>query len=314
MVPRKAGTDWEILAPAKLNLYLEVLGKRPDGFHDLETLMVPVQLFDQVRWSPPASADATNADECSLSVESFALDQRSPCLDSLATSDNLVLRAARLLAERIGRRSSGHFHLIKRIPLQAGLGGGSSDAAATLRLANACWQGGLGEDELAELAAELGSDVPFFLKSGPAICRGRGERVSMITGLPKMHFVLVKPVCGLSTAEVFQKLAFWREQETITEGQSTDKLGKLLEALRMGAMQSACQWMINRLEFGAARLASEILRIKALLAAAGCWGQLLTGSGSTVFGLARTARHARGVARQLAAKRIGSVMVTATGW
>lgn len=305
MVPRKAGTNWEILAPAKLNLYLEVLGKRSDGFHDLETLMVPVQLADQLRWCP--------AEECFLTVDARALSHQSGQV-ALESTENLVLRAARLLAARIGRPPQGHFHLTKRIPFQAGLGGGSSDAAATLRLANTCWQAGLAEEELALLAAELGSDVPFFLHSGPAVCRGRGERIAAAAGLPKLHFVLVKPPIGLATAQVFQQFATSPEQETMSKNDSLGGLDKLIRALRTGAVGTACQWMTNRLESVATSLAPEIQRVKGLLADAACWGQLMTGSGSTVFGVARSARHARWVAHRLSMQRIGTVLVTSTGW
>lgn len=313
MVPRKAGTDWEILAPAKLNLYLKVLGKRSDGFHDLETLMVPVQLCDQLRWCPENSGRPVQTESCLLTVDSRALNP-GPSLDSLNSSGNLVLQAAHLVAARIGRPPHGHFQLTKRIPLQAGLGGGSSDAAATLRLINACWKAGLAESELAQLAAELGSDVPFFLHSGPAICRGRGERISTTAGLPKLHFVLVKPSFGLATAQVFQEFSSSTEQTPNTKDNSTDRLTRLIGALQAGALSTASRWMTNCLESVAARIAPEILRIKHLLADAGCRGQLMTGSGSTLFGIARSARHARWIARQLSAQRVGTVLVTSTSW
>ncbi|TWU28262.1 4-(cytidine 5'-diphospho)-2-C-methyl-D-erythritol kinase [Bythopirellula polymerisocia] len=315
MVPRKVGTDWEVLAPAKLNLYLQVQSKRSDGFHDLETLMVPVRLFDHLRWSPSNSGNTAPAAEIgseglSFSVDARALNLHPEQVTSLESSENLVPRAARLLATRIGCPPRGHFQLTKRIPLQAGLGGGSSDAAATLRLANACWNGGLSEVELTDIAAQLGSDVPFFLQDGPAVCRGRGELVSTTSGLPKMHFVLVKPPLGLSTAAVFQEVAALPERESL----EVDRLSKLLETLQIGAVGAACQWMTNRLEAIAAQMAPEVLRIKASLRAAGCWGQMMTGSGSTVFGIARSATHARWIARRLTAQRIGTVFVTSSGW
>ncbi|QEG34038.1 4-(cytidine 5'-diphospho)-2-C-methyl-D-erythritol kinase [Bythopirellula goksoeyrii] len=313
MVPRKAGTDWEILAPAKLNLYLKVLGKRSDGFHDLDTLMVPVQLCDQLRWCPENSGRPVQAESCSLTVDSRALNP-GPSLHSLNSSENLVLQAAHLVAARIGRPPHGHFQLTKRIPLQAGLGGGSSDAAATLRLTNACWKAGLAESELAQLAAELGSDVPFFLHSGPAICRGRGERISTAAGLANLHFVLVKPSFGLSTAQVFQEFSSSKEQIQSSNDNSTARLTSLIGALQAGALSTASRWMTNCLESAAARIAPEILCIKNLLADAGCRGQLMTGSGSTLFGIARSARHARWIARQLSAQSMGTVLVTSTSW
>ncbi|MDZ4659910.1 MAG: 4-(cytidine 5'-diphospho)-2-C-methyl-D-erythritol kinase [Bythopirellula sp.] len=305
MVPRKVGTAWEITAPAKLNLYLEVLGKRTDGFHELETLLVPVRIYDQLSWSPVATG-------CSLTV----LQQNSTpnSLSAFDQNDNLVLRAAQLVAAKIGIQAHGRFQLVKRIPTEAGLGGGSSDAAATLLLANQAWQAGLTSPELAELAAELGSDVPYFLNTGPAVCRGRGERVESLGGLPKLHFVVVKPAFGLSTPRVFAELGEQELPSAARAEKSATQMQKLIAALNRGAIGAACAWMTNRLEAAAARLAPEILPIKTALAQAGCWGQLMTGSGSTLVGIARSATQARRIARQLSAQNLGTVLATSSGW
>jgi 4-diphosphocytidyl-2-C-methyl-D-erythritol kinase len=318
MVPRKVdtssrhdvGTTWEVAAPAKLNLYLEVLGKRSDGFHELETLLVPVRIYDELRWT--SEAPARGGDGCSLSIDQqFSPAHAQPSLDE---QDNLVLRAGRLLAERTGVQAHGHFHLTKRIPLQAGMGGGSSDAAATLLLANECWEVGLSNAELGELAAELGSDVPYFLNAGPAICRGRGERIEPLGGVPHLHFVLVKPAFGLSTPRVFAELGESYLPTVTRAEESASRLEKLIGALNRGAVGTACGWMTNRLEAAAARLAPEIPRINAALAQAGCWGQVMTGSGSTLVGIARSATQARRIARSLSTQQLGTVLATASGW
>ncbi len=318
MVPRKVGcagvgsagvgTAWEVAAPAKLNLYLEVLGKRADGFHELETLLVPVRIYDQLSWFP--SSDS----ECSLTVlrQHSTRESLSPLPHN--QNDNLVLKAARLLAAKAGVAAQGHFQLVKRIPLEAGLGGGSSDAAATLLLANAAWRAGLTIPELAELAAELGSDVPYFLNGRPAVCRGRGERIEPLSGLPRLHFVVVKPDCGLSTPRVFAELGEQEFPSTARAEKSAYQLQKLIGALNLGAIAAACGWMTNRLEAAAMRLAPEILRVKAALAKAGCWGQFMTGSGSTLVGIARSANQARRIARQLSAQNLGTVFAAASGW
>lgn len=235
-------------------------------------------------------------------------------LSALDHHDNLVLRAARRLAAKAGIEDHGHFQLVKRIPTEAGLGGGSSDAAATLLLANQAWQAGLSALELAEIAAELGSDVPYFLNSGPAICRGRGERVESLGGLPKLHFVVVKPALGLSTPSVFAELGEQELPSAARAEKSATHISKLIAALNRGAIGAACAWMTNRLEEAAARLAPEILGIKAALAQAGCWGQLMTGSGSTLVGIARSATQARRIARQLSAQNLGTVFAAASGW
>jgi 4-diphosphocytidyl-2-C-methyl-D-erythritol kinase len=308
MVPRKVGTAWEVAAPAKLNLYLEVLGKRTDGFHELETLLVPVRIYDQLTWSPVDSA------ECSLSIEYGNLSGGSRPQVSLDPHDNLVTRAAKLLAAQAGITPYGHFHLVKRIPQEAGLGGGSSDAAATLLLANEAWQAGVSHADLANLAAELGSDVPYFLNQGPAICRGRGERIEPLGGLPHLHFVVVKPDFGLSTPRVFAELGERGALSSERAEKSASCLSQLIAALNQGAIARACQWMTNRLETAAARLAPEISQIKTTLAQAGCWGQLMTGSGSTLVGVARSANQARRIARQLSAQNLGTVLATSSGW
>jgi 4-diphosphocytidyl-2-C-methyl-D-erythritol kinase len=305
MVPRKVGAAWEVQAPAKLNLYLEVLGRRTDGFHELETLLVPVQFYDSLRWSPSPSSGLG----CSLTIN----NQLGPTADRSA-SDNLVLRAAHLLAERAKIAPHGHFELTKRIPLQAGLGGGSSDAAATLRLASAAWQTRLTNAELVELAAELGSDVPFFMSAGPAVCRGRGEQVESVNQLPRLNLVVVKPDCGMSTPEVFRELGETAAPTAVHSTHSTIRLNELLAKLHAGAIPQACQAMFNRLEAVAMRLAPEIARIMAALARAGCWGQFMTGSGSTVVGIARSAIQARRIARVLSAQNFGTVLAAASGW
>lgn len=309
MVPRKVGTSsfhgvgttWEVAAPAKLNLYLEVLGKRMDGFHELETLMVPVRIYDTLRWTPKPSSSGV-----SLSIDQTSLDRSQ----ALSTDGNLVIRAAQLLADRTGVTPHGHFHLTKRISMQAGMGGGSSDAAATLLLANAAWNLGLKQSELSAVAEELGSDVPYFLHSSSAICRGRGERVEPIAGLPRMSFVLVKPNFGLSTPEIYASLHDAEKQTSPAE--SASRIGGLIGELRARAIGKACRLMTNRLEAAAVRIAPEIERLKSALARVGCQGQLMTGSGSTVVGIARSDRHARRLAKWLAAQNVGTVLATAS--
>jgi 4-diphosphocytidyl-2-C-methyl-D-erythritol kinase len=305
MVPRKVGTAWEVQTPAKLNLYLEVLGRRTDGFHELETLLVTVQLFDDLRWSPSHQSSTG----CTLAIQSQLARGTS-----LSTTDNLVLRAAHRLAQWAGIKPHGHFELTKRIPLQAGLGGGSSDAAATLRLANAAWQTHLSETVLGEIAAELGSDVPFFLAPGPAVCRGRGELIEPIGQLPRLNFVIVKPPFGMSTPDVFGELSATSIPTKEHRDQSTHRLTQLLAALHGGAIARACDQMTNRLETVAIRLAPEIAKIKSSLAQAGCWGQFMTGSGSTVVGIARSAIQARRIAQLLSNQNFGTVFASASAW
>ncbi len=307
MLPRKVGSAWEIEAPAKLNLYLEVLGPPAQGFHPLETLMVPVRIFDQLRWSPGVSQQmgASARSGCTLKIANQAAGN-SHCETLSANSDNLILQAANRLAQAAGVEPSGTFELVKRIPMQAGLGGGSSDAAAALLLANQGWNIGYSRQQLMTLAADLGSDVSYFLSSGAAVCRGRGERVEPVPGLPRLHFVVVKPPVGLSTAEVFSKLQF---NKTESRHAST-ALTSLLESLRQGAISNAGRGMKNNLESAAEQLTPWIEKLRQAFAKCGCHAHLMTGSGSSYIGVMRSATQARIAARRIASMDLGDVFAT----
>lgn len=303
MFLHKIGSVWEINSPAKLNLYLDVLGRRADGFHDLETLLVPVRIYDQLRWEESSVAAAKPR----LRIRNL-LQPASNSTETLsAGDDNLICRAISLLAQAAGVKPRGTFDLTKRIPIRAGLGGGSSDAAAALLLANTAWGIGYSRRRLANLAAEVGSDIPFFLGHGPAVCTGRGEIVETVHGLPPLHFVLVKPPESLSTAEVFEQ---WGRQRDAERHSTTAGLKKLIELLRSGALAKSGRWMVNRLESAAAAISPWIDRVRAELAGQSFCGQLMTGSGSACFGLARSATQARRAARLLSGKEMGTVFVT----
>src|SRR5262249_21547682 len=156
-----------IRAPAKLNLFLDVLGRRGDGFHDLETLMVPVRLADHVSLTPIRPKDETSRGDIHLEVHHGWPVRADGFLQTVPTGpDNLVVKSLRLFQERSGCHLGARVELFKHVPMAAGMGGGSSDAAAALRLANRAWQLNWDSDRLTELAAELGSDVPFFMSSG----------------------------------------------------------------------------------------------------------------------------------------------------
>jgi len=168
---RQNESSWTVPAPAKLNLFLDVLGRRPDGYHELETLLVSVRLYDALTFSASEPDTRREAGGISLRVSSqpilpSSLEPQEPIPTG---PENLVIRALNLLRERSGCALGANVHLIKRIPAAAGLGGGSSDAAAALKAGNRGWGIGWSRDRLADLASELGSDVPFFLESGAAI-------------------------------------------------------------------------------------------------------------------------------------------------
>jgi 4-diphosphocytidyl-2-C-methyl-D-erythritol kinase len=285
--------------PAKLNLFLEVLGRRPDGFHELETVMVSIGLFDSLRFTP--AADGT----LSLSTRIAIADSKAAPLAALGEdSDNLVLRAARALRDHAGSSSGASIELLKRIPWQAGLGGGSSDAAATLVALNQLWGLDLSREELHRIAADLGSDVNFFLDSLPlAVCRGRGELVESQPLARGLHFVVAQPEGGLSTRNVFGQ---W--SRTGPPRGSRDLLGELS---RRDA-DAAPSGFYNALERPAIELHEGVRRTLAALRQATGGAACLSGSGSACFAWCRSRRQAVAVARRVRGVERCRVLVAAS--
>ncbi len=254
---------------AKVNLALEVLGKRGDGYHEISTVLQAVDLFDRLKME--------TADNLSLHTDDLAL----PTDDG-----NLVLRAARLLQKAAGTERGARLRLSKRIPVAAGLGGGSSDAAATLWGLNRLWALRWPRARLRELAVELGMDVPFFLGPGRAVARGRGEQLEPLPGGGGYALVLVNPRVPLSTREVYGRVpAGWHAEPEGT--------ARVIEALRTRSVPGLAAALINNLERVVEPVLPVIGRMKAALLAAGALGAIMSGSGPTVFGLARSFDHAR---------------------
>jgi 4-diphosphocytidyl-2-C-methyl-D-erythritol kinase len=275
MLIRRDTGGVRLWAPAKLNLFLEVLGKRPDGYHELATLMVAISLYDTLE----IKEDPSGADR---------LDCHHPTLST--GPDNLVLRAVDLVRRTTGRRTGVHVRLWKRIPLEAGLAGGSSDAAATLAGLNCLWRLGWSPAELARLGAELGSDVPFFFSTPAAWCTGRGEVVEPLPLGRPLDFVLATPSAGLSTARVFAGLSVSEQPLSGRE---------VREAAARGDVQGLGRLLHNRLQSSAERLCPDVAGLCARLAGLGPAGQLMTGSGSTIFALCRDQAEALCLARAL---------------
>jgi 4-diphosphocytidyl-2-C-methyl-D-erythritol kinase len=197
---------------------------------------------------------------------------------------------------------------VKRIPVAAGLGGGSSDAAAALRLANQLWQLDWPRERLAALAAELGSDVPFFIYGGAAICRGRGERIEPVAGVRRLDFVIVQPPAGLSTADVYR--AHDELQQMHQPRVPSPGAHRLADALKGFSRFELGRWMHNRLEEAAATLSPWVERLRAAFGELGFLAHQLSGSGAGYFGVCRHARHARRLASVLMARQLGLVYVT----
>jgi len=296
MYLRRCSSGWVVLAPAKLNLFFEVLGKRPDGYHEIETLVVPIDLYDTLSFIP------TNGGQIRFScqrVDGLGSATRTTQGDVPEGGDNLVVRAVELLRRRAGISAGASVRLTKRIPVAAGLGGGSSDAAAALVIANAGWRLGWSGSDLSNLGAELGSDVPLFFADGPAICRGRGEKVIPVVIAGSMHFVVVRPPAGLATAAVYG---------VCKAAERPRDVGLIRRAAQAGDCRAVGRLLFNRLESAAETLSPWIGRLRAEFAAMDVLGHQMSGSGTCYFGLCRHARHARRVARRLQAKGVGIAM------
>jgi 4-diphosphocytidyl-2-C-methyl-D-erythritol kinase len=287
--------DLAIQAPAKLNLFFEVLAKRNDGYHEIETLMCPIDLYDTLHFQE----DPNGQLELRCRRVFGAGGPRGRGFDDVPEGpDNLVVRAVELVRSRTGVHRGAKLWLVKRIPAAAGLGGGSSDAAAALVAANEGWRLGRSREELAQWAAELGSDVPFFLADGPAVCRGRGERVEPVGGLGVMSFVVVRPPEGLATAAVYG---------ACRAAQRPQSARPLVDALRRGDWKEVGRRLLNRLQPAAETLSPWIRRLQQEFSQLDVLGHGMSGSGTSYFGLCRHARHARRCARRLEASGVGVV-------
>lgn len=265
-------------APAKLNLYLHVTGKRADGHHLLDSLVVFAGVHDTLQ--------ARESDELTLSVQGPFAGKL------LGEADNLVLRAARKLREHAGIASGAALALTKCLPIASGIGGGSADAAATLRALDALWKTRAGEEDLAALALELGADVPVCLFGRAAFVGGVGERIVAAPALPRVPLVLVNPGVALSTATVFAARdgGFGEAGRFSESAKDAGELARLLARRR------------NDLANAAMTLCPPVSRVVgALVRAGGCKLARMSGSGATCFGIFEDERSAARAAADIAA-------------
>ncbi len=249
-------------APAKINLSLDVLRKREDGFHEVRMIMTTIDLADRVEL-----VDIPSNEIRIVSHNRFVPDDQR----------NLAYQAARLLKERYKIERGVSISITKTIPVAAGLAGGSSDAAATLRGLNKLWKLGLTLDDLAKLGAEIGSDVSFCVYGGTALATGRGEIIQQIDPPPHCWVVLAKPTIGVSTADVYRNLKLQSVQHPDVDG--------MIKALHNHNYEKICSLMGNVLEDVTLRMHPEVANIKEQMKRFGADAVLMSGSGPTVFGL-----------------------------
>jgi len=268
-----------MFSPAKINLYLRILGRRADGYHDLETVMLPLDFGDQITLQ---LAEKNVTLECD--------DPRLPTDDT-----NLALRAAKLLATKCRVEQGVRILLQKRTPLAAGLGGGSSNAAAVLKGLSQLWQVDAPPDVLGELAARIGSDINFFLAGGAALCRGRGEQVEPIACKLSAAILLVNPGFGISTKWAYESWA--KAAAGLTA--KPPEVSLLLRALAENDLLGVSRCLFNSLEAPSIKKFPVLRLLKDAMRAGGATGALMSGSGATVFGLLAGAKAAEDSAKQI---------------
>lgn len=270
--------ELRLRANAKINLFLEVLDKRPDGYHNIETVFQSIDLHDVIilRGNSPGTIEV----EC---------DNPEVPLDS----SNLAYRAAELLSRESGKSYGAQIHIIKRIPVGAGLAGGSTDAAATLVGLNELWGLDYSTEELMRLGSELGADVPFCILGGTALGKGRGDELTQLASFSDVPVVLVKPGFQVSTSWAYTALG----NLDLTRARKSANI--LTTKMRRRNVSSIGGELFNIFESVVMGEYPLVGRIKEELIRAGALGALMTGSGPTVFALARDTSSARYICQQV---------------
>ena len=259
---------------AKINLTLDILGTREDGFHEVAMVMQAVGLSDVL------TLEKREAPGVGLSID-------VPWLR--ADEKNLAYRAAKLMQEEYHLPGGVEIHLTKRIPMAAGLAGGSADAAAVLRGMDELYELGAGDEKLCELGARLGSDIPFTLMGGTMLATGRGEVLRRLPDFPETYVVLAKPHVSVSTAWAYGAY----DAHPAERHPDNDAMIRAIEA---GARRKAASFLCNVLESATIKRYEDISKLKEMMKEAGAFASLMSGSGPTVFGFAETREQAEKVA------------------
>ncbi len=255
-------------APAKINLFLEILGKRKDNYHEIQTVMQPVNLYDTITFKSKREG---------IEVKPYI-------------ANNLIEKAANEVFRSCKTKKGVFIYVDKSIPMQGGLGGGSSDAATTIIALNTLFKLGLGLEEQLKIACKIGSDCAFFLRGGTALCLSRGEVVIPIHQTHRFNYVLVSPNFGLSTKRVYENLALTPNRKDVI------RFIKFLNS----DLSKVGSSLFNRLEGTAGRLMPEIKDIKKSMLKLGFLGVCMSGSGPSLFGLCESKRDSQKKAETLA--------------
>ena len=267
---------------AKLNLFLRVIGRRPDGYHEIESIFHGVSLADEMH--------IRSTDDEGVRIEMHGAS--GPISEEIDLENNLAYLAARSLIERGITPTGLRIDIEKNIPIAGGLGGGSSNAAGVLVALNELWGAGLGSEDLNAVGASVGSDVPYCLVGGTMLATARGEKLTSLPSPTEIHFVL-----GISDVPLLTKDVYERWDHLGAE--PGDGSASMTLALGAGDPQEVGQLLHNDLEAAAFSLRPELQESKDAIANAGALGSALTGSGPTLFGLASDADHARQIASKI---------------
>lgn len=269
----------------KINLLLNILGRRADGFHELETVMQPVAVYDRLSFTRNGSAIELTCNHPGLPID----------------SRNLVYRAAAAYLETAGIKEGVRIHLEKSIPLAAGLGGGSANAAVTLMGLNELFGDALGLEQIQRLAAGLGSDIPFFLQSHPALATGRGEQIESLPFFRALNgatLLLIHPGFGIATAWAYQQLSLFPEALNGKPGRASE----LIRRLQAGDLTQAGALFYNSLEAPALRKYPVLALFQEFLREHDAAAALMSGSGSSTFALFRNRPEAEAVVEKFKAR------------
>ncbi|MDD5524942.1 MAG: 4-(cytidine 5'-diphospho)-2-C-methyl-D-erythritol kinase [Smithella sp.] len=254
------------IAPAKINIFLRVLNKRADGYHNIFSLMQKVALCDEVIFSPRPKGVVLHCSGMNLP----------------ANNENLVVRAAKAIFDYCKYSGGMEITLHKKIPVTAGLGGGSSDAATTLMALNKICSFKLKKNELIKIGAKIGADVPFFIFGNEALASGIGDKLKHLRNLPKLDIILVKPPLELSTKMVYENLNL-----RLTRGKNNYSIPRILD------LSDIVHVLHNDLESVSLQIYPELADLKKMLLRHGALGALMSGSGPTVFGIFRNGKEAK---------------------
>jgi 4-diphosphocytidyl-2-C-methyl-D-erythritol kinase len=251
-----------VKAPAKINLALDVLSKRPDGYHDVAMIMQTVALYDTISVRSGFEGIKLTSDSSKIPVD----------------DTNIAYKAAHYLSTKYNVKRGAHIHIEKRIPVAAGLAGGSTDAAAVLKLLNKVWDLKLSKAELMDAGKKLGADVPFCIQGGTCLAEGLGEKLTVIKSMPDCFILLAKPNVGVSTKDVYEGLK-------LNEIEDRPNIPAILQGIQNQDLLKISKNMGNVLETVTTKMYPIIVQLKQKLMENGAIGSLMSGSGPTVFGV-----------------------------